>query len=116
LSVTRLPEEGWIMSFTGTWRVVSSPDFDDDYLRMEVAPYIEINQSGNRVTGEYHVGLQSGTLSGRLRGSDEISFSFEGSDEMDEVNGSGTAIVRGDRLTFTLEYHMGDEWTFECER
>jgi hypothetical protein len=63
------------VSFTGTWRVVSSPDFDDDTLRMEVEPYIEIHQSGNRVTGEYHVGLQSGTLSGRLRGSDENIFS-----------------------------------------
>jgi hypothetical protein len=28
------------MNFTGTWDVVSSPDFDDDYLRMEVAPHV----------------------------------------------------------------------------
>ncbi len=27
------------MNFTGIWDVVSSPDFDDDYLRMEVDPY-----------------------------------------------------------------------------
>jgi len=30
------------MNFTGIWDVVSSPDFDDDYLRMEVSPYVKI--------------------------------------------------------------------------
>ena len=30
------------MNFTGTWDVVSSPDFDDDYLRMEVAPHVRL--------------------------------------------------------------------------
>jgi hypothetical protein len=24
------------MNVTGTWRIVSSPDFDDDYLRMRL--------------------------------------------------------------------------------
>ena len=35
---------------------------------------------------------------------------------MEEVNGSGIASAVGDCLTFTLKYHMGDEYTFECER
>jgi hypothetical protein len=30
------------MNFTGTWDVVSSPDFDDDYLRMEVTPHVRL--------------------------------------------------------------------------
>ncbi len=30
------------MNFTGVWDVVSSPDFDNDYLRMEVEPYVKL--------------------------------------------------------------------------
>jgi hypothetical protein len=104
------------MSFTGTWCVVSSADFDDDYLRMEVEPYVKLRQVGDRVDGEYHIGLQTGQIDGRLQGENQIIFSFEGSDEMDQVSGAGTATVEGDRLTFALMYHMGDNFTFECER
>jgi hypothetical protein len=39
--------------FTGTWQVVSSPDFDEGYLRMEVDPYVMLKQSGERVEGKY---------------------------------------------------------------
>ena len=30
------------MNFTGIWDVVSGPDFDDNYLRMEVDPYVKL--------------------------------------------------------------------------
>ena len=35
---------------------------------------------------------------------------------MDEMNGAGVATVTGDRLTFALMYHLGDDYTFECGR
>jgi hypothetical protein len=41
-------KEEKIMSFTGTWDVVSSPDFDDGYLHMEVAPYVRLRQEGDQ--------------------------------------------------------------------
>ncbi len=104
------------VTFTGVWDVVASPDFDDDYLRMEVEPYIDLEQEGNRISGEYQVGLQQGTIDGRLRDDTHVFFSFEGNDEMDEVNGAGTITLNGDRLEFTLMYHQGDDYTFECER
>jgi len=104
------------MHFTGTWDVVSSPDFDDDYLHMEGAPYVSLRQVGNRVEGEYQVGLQLGDLDGRLRDDGTVVFSFEGMDEMDEVDGAGTIALAGERLLFTLVYHRGDEFSFECER
>jgi len=103
------------MNFTDTWDVVSSPDFDDDYLHMEVAPYVRLRQEGDRVEGEYHLGLQTGGVDGRLESDDRIVFSFEGMDEMDPVNGAGTAMLKDDRLIFKLMYHYGDEYTFECE-
>jgi hypothetical protein len=30
------------VDFTGTWDVVSSPDFDDEYLRLGGAPYVKL--------------------------------------------------------------------------
>jgi hypothetical protein len=109
-------KEEQIMDFTGTWDVVSSPDFDDDYLHIEVAPYVRLRQGGDRIDGEYHLGLQTGNLDGRLEGNDRIVFSFEGMDEMDVVNGAGTATLKDGRMIFKLMYHLGDDFTFECER
>ena len=56
------------MNVIGTWRIVSSPDFDDDDLRMKVEPYVELAQSGNRVSGSYHVELQQGEIDGWIEG------------------------------------------------
>ncbi len=102
--------------FDGRWRVVSSPAFDDEYLRMEVPPYVELYQQGTEVSGTYHIGLQSGSLDGKVRKDGSLRFSFEGSDELDEVHGAGTAHVQERRLTLTLEYHYGEEYTFKCRR
>jgi len=104
------------VSFTGHWDIVSSPDFDEEYLREEVEPYLKLKQVGKRVTGEYHVGLQQGSIDGRLRSDKLVFFSFEGMDEHHEVNGAGTLTLHGDHLTFVLMYHQGDDFTFECER
>lgn len=104
------------MSVTGTWRIVSSPDFDDDYLRMEVEPYVELTQSGNRVSGSYHVGLQQGDIDGHLEGEGRVSFSFEGMDELDEVHGRAELRIEGAQARFVLVYHQSDTFTFICER
>jgi hypothetical protein len=104
------------MNVTGTWRIMSSPDFDDDHLRMEVEPYVELTQSGGRVSGSYHVGLQRGEIDGRIEGEGRVGFSFEGMDEMDEVHGRGTLEIDGAGASFVLEYHQGDMFTFICER
>jgi hypothetical protein len=104
------------MDFTGTWQVVSSPDFDYDYLCMETTPYITLRQTRDHFDGEYQVGLQTGSIDGRLQSENQMVFSFEGMDEMDPVSGAGIATIEGDRLTFTLMYHLGDDFTFECQR
>ena len=104
------------MSETGTWRIESSPDFDDDYLRMEVEPYVELTQSGNRVSGSYHVGLQQGDIDGRIEGEGRVGFSFEGMDELEEVHGRGELRIEGSQARFVLAYHQGDRFTFICER
>ena len=104
------------MDFTGTWRIISSPDFDDDYLHMEVEPYVTLEQREDRVTGDYHLGLQSGSIDGKMQKDATIAFSFEGMDEMDAANGRGSIAIEGDHLTFTLDYHDGDTYRFVCVR
>jgi hypothetical protein len=104
------------MNITGTWRIVSSPDFDDDYLRMEVEPYVELVQSSKRMSGSSHVGLQQGEIDGRIEGEGRVGFSFAGMDEMDEVHGRGELRVKGAQAHFVLAYHQGDTFTFICER
>ena len=101
--------------FAGRWRVVSGPDLSDDYLRLGGEAYVKLRQRGRCVEGEYRIGLSSGEIDGRLHG-DQVIFSFAGMDEMDEVHGAGIARLSGDRLALTFNYHMGDEFTFECER
>jgi hypothetical protein len=104
------------VNVTGTWQIVSSPDFDDDYLRMEVEPYVELTQIGNRVSGSYHVGLQQGDIDGRIEGEGRVGFSFAGMDELDEVHGRGILEVDRAGARFVLAYHQGDTFTFICER
>ena len=104
------------MSVTGTWDVVSSPDFDDNYLHMEVSPYVELCQKGDRVYGQYHLGSQTGDLFGWLKGDDYAVFCFDGMDKMTPVDGDGEAILEDGQLIFRLMYYSGDEFTFVCER
>jgi hypothetical protein len=102
------------MSFTGTWHVISSPDLDDQYLRAEVEPYIKLRQTGDRVEGEYHIGLQPGQIEGRLEGENQIVFYYTSASKVKQSGGAGRATLEGNRLTFVLIHPKGDEFTFEC--
>lgn len=104
------------MSFTGTWCIVSSPDVHDQYLHTEGEPYINLRQTGDRVEGEYHIGLQRGHIEGRLQGENQLFFHYWGTEKVKQAGGAGRAIIEDDRLTFTLIHPKGDEFTFECER
>ena len=95
------------MSITGSWAIQSSPDFDDSYLHLERPAFVTLRREGARVAGEYQVGLQSGTLDGRMQPDGSVFFSFEGMDEMDEVSGAGTATVTGDQLDVRLRLTGG---------
>jgi hypothetical protein len=104
------------MSVIGSWVIQSSPDFDESYLHMERPAYVTLRREGDRIGGDFQVGLQTGHIDGRERPDGSVMFSFEGMDEMDEMNGAGTATVEGDRLTLILMYHQGDDYTFEATR
>jgi hypothetical protein len=110
----RVGKEPFI-DFSGTWEVVSSPHFDDEYLRLTGTPYVILRQNGNFVKGEYRIGVQQGTINGGAH-SDFIDFSFGGEDENEEAFGEGEATLEGERLIFELWHYHGDEYAFHCER
>jgi len=104
------------MSLAGTWIVVASPDFNDAYLHMAGQSYVRLEPSGNATRGQFYIGLQTGEIYGGSDQHDQLSFSFAGSDEMEPIEGEGTAELQGERLLVTLTYQQGDEFTFVCER
>jgi hypothetical protein len=105
-----------MMSVIGSWSIRSSPDFDESYLHMERPAYVTFQSDGDRIAGNFQVGLQTGFIDGRQRSDGSVQFTFEGTDEMDEVSGAGTATIEGERLILTLMYHQGDDYTFEATR
>ena len=78
------------VDFTGTWDVVSSPDFEDEYLKLGGTPYVTLRHEGDFVKGEYEIGVMCGTIDGGAH-SDFVDFHFQGSDEMEEAFGEGHA-------------------------
>jgi len=60
---------------------VSSADFDDEYLNEQGPPYVRLQKDGDRIAGEYHIGLQNGSLDGRPQPGGSILLRFEGMDE-----------------------------------
>jgi hypothetical protein len=57
------------MNFTGTWRIVASPDFDDDYLRMEVDDFPRTTPSSALTAhGEGEARLRGGQQGQRAAG------------------------------------------------
>jgi hypothetical protein len=64
------------VDFSGTYHVMSSPHFDDEYLHLTGTPYVTLRQDEDgRIKGEYEIGVQSGTLIGHAY-SDFIDFTF----------------------------------------
>ncbi len=43
----------------GTWEIVSSADFDDEYLNEQGTPYVSLQKDDDRIVGEYHIGLRT---------------------------------------------------------
>ena len=111
-----------LQDLSGKWKITEMPDLTDDYLAESKDPHMRLTFSGKNVSGHFEYGLSNGELDGEVIESEgrplEIRFSFEGSDEMDEANGYGVAVLSDDNKTLTgkLHYHLGDDWRFACRR
>lgn len=82
--------------FAGRWRIIGFSELDEDYIgESDEPPFLQLRLSQQgRVYGQYHFGLSGGSLDGEMRefGRERlVLFSYQGSDERDEVNGAGWA-------------------------
>ena len=97
----------------GRWRIVSSDLWDQDYLDLVDPAFIRIDRDGH---GELAFGVVTVGLD-LAYGRTTVFFTFEGSDEGDEVSGSGSAEL-ADNATLEIEisFHLGDEAVLTAKR
>lgn len=106
--------------FAGKWKVIEAVDMVEDYLSQSPDPHLLINvDEKNEVTGSYQFGAQDGYIDGRFERDEEslkLIFSFEGWDDTDLVNGSGTFCLESeDSFLLTMHYEKGDTLIFRCQ-
>lgn len=97
----------------GRWRIVEADLWDRDHLDLCGPASLLVQADGQ---GEIAFGAMQASLEIDY-GSDEIGFTWAGFDEMDEVNGSGSAELQDDgSLQIEFEYHHGDEAVLKAVR
>lgn len=107
--------------FAGKWKLIKAANMVEDDLSLSADSYllIQVNEK-NVVTGSYQFGSQEGYIDGRFEKDNEslkLIFSFEGWDEADLVNGSGTfGVESGDTFLFTMIHENGDTFNFRCRK
>lgn len=104
-----------LIKFVGLWHITEMEMWDADYFNMETQAYLEIKPNG---LGDFQFGLVAGEIHGEvetLGNSERFSFTWEGSDEMDSVSGSGWIKLKdSDKVTGKIKFHMGDISEFQA--
>ena len=97
----------------GRWRIVSSDVWDQDNLDLVQPAFIHIGQDGR---GELAFGAANASLD--LAYSHTVVFvTFEGFDEGDEVNGSGSVeLLEDGSLEVEISFRLGDDAVLRAER
>jgi len=106
--------------FAGKWKIIEALDMEEDYISLSPDPHLMLQvDDKNMVTGSYQFGSQDGYIDGLIEPDNEnlkLIFSFEGWDEADLVNGSGTfCIESGDTYLLTMNYEKGNTFCFRCQ-
>lgn len=103
--------------YTGTWHMTEMEMWDEEYFNMEVQAYIRVGSDG---LGYFQFGLVSGQIDGELtsyQGQERFEFTWDGSDELDPVSGSGwLQLVDKNSLEGRIKLHLGDSSFFNARR
>lgn len=101
---------------TGRWRIVETDLWDQEHLDVVAPASIEFKPDR---TGRFGFIAVSGWMDWRNEPADvsRVEFSWEGTDEGDQVSGRGWARVRDDGcLHGHIYFHLGDDTGFRAER
>ena len=101
--------------FSGIWHIVWMSNWDQDFVDMDVPGHFTF--AANRM-GSFQFGLVQGEMDCRFDGKPpgRVEFTWQGSDEGDEVCGRGHAEVVGGELQGHIQFHMGDGSEFRAVR
>jgi hypothetical protein len=103
-------------SLLGTWRIVETDLWDVHDLDVIDPAHLTLQPKGHGKLGLLSI---EGDLDYRVvqrDGLPAIEFSFEGSDEGDQISGRGWAILDGEQLRGHLFIHHGDDSGFTAAR
>ena len=97
----------------GRWRIVEADQWDREYLDLVETAFIRFDRDGY---GELAFGVVTAGLNLNYART-LVFFTFAGSDEGDEVSGSGSAELTEDgALKIELSFHNGDDAIFKAKR
>jgi hypothetical protein len=97
----------------GKWRIIKADLWAADYLDSVEAAYIRFDANGH---GEMVFGALQAALDCQTSPT-TVFFTFEGSDEMDPLSGTGSAEVIDDgTLEVEISFHLGDDAEFTARR
>jgi hypothetical protein len=97
----------------GRWRIVEANLWDRDYLDLVEPAYLQIDSDGS---GELAFGVVTAALDVDYART-VVFFTFTGSDEGDEVSGSGSAELGDDGVReVEISFHNGDDAILHATR
>jgi hypothetical protein len=101
---------------TGRWRILEMDLWDRDGLDLVAPAFVEFSPDH---TGEFGFIAVTGWIDWRTAGTGRsgVEFSWEGTDEGDQVSGRGWAELHNDGVLHGhLYFHLGDDSSFRAER
>lgn len=102
--------------FKGYWRITWMDLWEQDFIDEEVEGYFEF--ASNNI-GSFQFGYVQGQIDyrpGIREGRPCVEFTWDGSDELQPVQGRGWATLDGDEIAGMIFFHLGDESEFKAKK
>jgi hypothetical protein len=104
-------------SVKGQWRITEMDNWDQEAVDLVQPGFIEFDDDGLGSLGFIVVKGELDCRNADRDGRPGVEFSWQGSDEGDDVSGRGWAALNPDgTLTGHIYLHLGDDSAFRAER
>ena len=98
----------------GRWRIIEADLWDRGYLDLVEPAYIAVERGGQ---GEFAFGVVTASMVDVQYSRRIVYLAWTGSDEGDEISGTGSADLQDDGLIeIELSFHNGDEAVLKAKR
>ena len=105
------------MSIIGRWRITEMDNWDQEAVDLVQPGFIEFDDDGLGGLGFIVVTGELDCRDADRDGRPGVEFSWQGSDEGDDVSGRGWAALNPDgTLEGHIYFHLGDDSAFRAER